>query len=52
MTTYIIRRVLISILVVFIVSVFSFSLMHLMPGDPALIALGGSHLQDHEEENN
>ncbi len=40
MTTYIIRRVLISILVVFIVSVFSFSLMHLMPGDPARMALG------------
>ncbi len=40
MTTYIIRRVLISILVVFIVSVFSFSLMHLMPGDPARLALG------------
>ena len=40
MTTYIIRRVLISILVVFIVSIFSFSLMHLMPGDPARLALG------------
>ncbi len=40
MTTYIIRRILISILVVFIVSVFSFSLMHLMPGDPARLALG------------
>ncbi len=40
MTTYIIRRVLVSILVVFIVSVFSFSLMHLMPGDPARLALG------------
>ena len=24
----------------------------IMPGDPALIALGGSHLQDHEEEMN
>ena len=24
----------------------------IMPGDPALIALGGSHLQDHDEENN
>lgn len=40
MTTYIIRRILISLLVVFIVSVFSFSLMHLMPGDPARMALG------------
>ena len=24
----------------------------IMPGDPALIAIGGSHLQDHEEEMN
>ncbi len=40
MTTYIIRRVLISILVVFMVSIFSFSLMQLMPGDPARLALG------------
>ena len=23
----------------------------IMPGDPALIAIGGSHLQDHDEEN-
>ena len=40
MTTYIIRRVLISLLVVFLVSVFSFSLLQIMPGDPARLALG------------
>lgn len=40
MTTYIIRRILISLLVVFLVSVFSFSLLQLMPGDPARLALG------------
>lgn len=40
MSTYIIKRVLISILIVFIVSVFCFSLLHVMPGDPARLALG------------
>lgn len=40
MTTYIIRRILISLLVVFLVSVFSFSLLQIMPGDPARLALG------------
>ncbi|MHC1691743.1 MAG: ABC transporter permease [Sphaerochaetaceae bacterium] len=40
MTTYIIRRLLISLLVVFLVSIFSFSLMQVMPGDPARLALG------------
>lgn len=40
MATYIIRRILISLLVVFLVSVFSFSLLQIMPGDPARLALG------------
>lgn len=40
MTTYIIRRIIISLLVVFLVSIFSFSLMQIMPGDPARLALG------------
>ncbi len=40
MGTYIIKRILISILVVFLVSIFSFSLLQLMPGDPARLALG------------
>jgi len=40
MGTYIIKRILISLLVVFIVSLFSFSLLQLMPGDPARLALG------------
>ena len=40
MTTHIIRRILISLLVVFLVSVFSFSLLQIMPGDPARLALG------------
>lgn len=40
MTRFILKRILISILIVFLVSVFSFSLMHILPGDPARIALG------------
>jgi peptide/nickel transport system permease protein len=40
MGSYIVRRILISLLVVFFVSIFSFSLMHVMPGDPARLALG------------
>lgn len=40
MGTYIIKRILISLLVVFLVSIFSFSLMQVMPGDPARLALG------------
>jgi peptide/nickel transport system permease protein len=37
---YLVRRVLISVLVVFLVSLFAFSLMHILPGDPARLALG------------
>ena len=40
MSTYIIKRLLISVFIVFVVSVFSFSLIQVMPGDPARLALG------------
>lgn len=40
MVSYILKRILISILVVFLVSLFVFSIMHLLPGDPARLALG------------
>ncbi len=40
MATYILKRLLLSILIVFIVSVFAKSLMHLLPGDPARMAMG------------
>ena len=40
MIDYIIRRLLISILVVFIVSVFVFSVMHMLPGEPVRLAMG------------
>lgn len=40
MGKFILKRMLISILIVFLVSVFAFSLMHILPGDPARLALG------------
>ena len=40
MTSYIIKRVLASIAVIFIVSIFVFSIIHLHPGDPVVMALG------------
>lgn len=40
MTNYIIKRTLAALLVIFIVSVFVFSIIHLLPGDPVRIALG------------
>lgn len=40
MGRYILNRLLISLFIVFVVSVFSFSLMHILPGDPARIVLG------------
>ena len=40
MIDYIIRRLLISILVVFIVSVFVFTVMHMLPGEPVRLAMG------------
>ena len=46
MTSYIIRRLLISRLLVFLISVFAFSLMHILPGDPARISLGEEASQE------
>jgi peptide/nickel transport system permease protein len=40
MTSYIIKRVLAALLVIFITSVFVFSIIHLLPGDPVILALG------------
>jgi peptide/nickel transport system permease protein len=42
MTTYIVRRILLAILVLIIVSIMVFFLMRLLPGDPLLIYLGQS----------
>jgi len=46
MISFIIKRVLVSILIIFIVSVFAFSLMHILPGDPARLALGEDASQE------
>ena len=40
MGKYILRRVLISLLTIFIVSVLVFALVRLLPGDPAIVMLG------------
>ena len=40
MARFIAKRTLISILIVFLVSIFAFSLMHILPGDPARLVLG------------
>ncbi|SHI14522.1 peptide/nickel transport system permease protein [Sporobacter termitidis DSM 10068] len=40
MSAYIVKRILISIFVVFAVSIFSFMILQIMPGDPARLALG------------
>jgi len=40
MINFILKRVLISLLVVFLVSLFVFSIMHVLPGDPVRLAMG------------
>lgn len=40
MTSYIIRRICVSIITIFFISIFAFSIMHILPGDPVVIALG------------
>ena len=40
MGKFILRRLGISVIIVFLVSLFAFSLMHILPGDPARLALG------------
>ncbi|HEY78962.1 MAG TPA: ABC transporter permease [Dehalococcoidia bacterium] len=40
MGTYIVRRVLLSIVVLLLITIITFLLLHIMPGDPAAIMLG------------
>ncbi len=40
MARYILKRLGISVIVIFLVSVISFTLVHILPGDPAVLALG------------
>tara|TARA_Y100000590_G_scaffold127976_1_gene146312 strand:- start:1033 stop:2004 length:972 start_codon:yes stop_codon:yes gene_type:complete len=44
MWQYIIKRTLLTFPVLFIVSLFTFSILHLAPGDPAAVLLGGEYI--------
>ena len=44
MWKYMVRRSLLAIPVLFVVSVISFSIMQLAPGDPAAILMGGEYI--------
>ena len=46
MGRFIMKRVLISMLIIFLVSVFAFSLMHILPGDPVRLVLGEAAAQE------
>ena len=50
MFSFIVKRVLSSILIVIIVSLFAFSLMHILPGDPVVLALGEGASQETVDE--
>jgi peptide/nickel transport system permease protein len=50
MTTYIIRRLILAIIVLFLVSVFVFLAMRLLPGDPILMYLSSQSVQEVTEE--
>jgi peptide/nickel transport system permease protein len=50
MTSYIIRRILLGIIVLLAVSVLIFGLMHLLPGDPLLLFLGSGELKSYSPE--
>ena len=46
MYAFIAKRLLISLLIVFMVSIFAFSLMHILPGEPARLVLGEEASQE------
>jgi peptide/nickel transport system permease protein len=50
MTTYIVRRLILAAIVLFLVSVFVFLAMRLLPGDPVLMYLSASSVQEITEE--
>jgi peptide/nickel transport system permease protein len=49
MISYIIRRIIYSLLVIFIVSIFTFSLIHMIPGDPVYSLLGQNATREQYE---
>jgi peptide/nickel transport system permease protein len=50
MTTYIIRRLILAVIVLFLVSAFVFLAMRLLPGDPVLMYMSASSVQEITEE--
>jgi len=50
MTTYIIRRLILAVIVLFLVSLFVFLAMRLLPGDPVLMYMSASSVQEITEE--
>jgi peptide/nickel transport system permease protein len=50
MTSYIIRRLILAIIVLFLVSVFVFLAMRLLPGDPILMYVSSSSVQEITDE--
>lgn len=50
MLSFIVKRVLLAVLIVFLVSIFAFSLMHILPGDPIKLALGEGVSQETIDE--
>ena len=54
MGMFVLKRIGISVIVIILISVFSFSLAHLLPGDPAILALGSEvseqEIQDFREQ--
>jgi peptide/nickel transport system permease protein len=50
MTTYIIRRLILAAIVLFLVSVFVFLAMRLLPGDPVLMYMSASSVQEITDE--
>src|SRR5512136_1035640 len=50
MTTYIVRRLLMGLIVLILVTVLVFLIMHLLPGDPVLLYLGESEMVSLNED--
>jgi peptide/nickel transport system permease protein len=50
MTTYIVRRLILAVIVLILVSIFVFLAMHLLPGDPILMYVSASSVQEITEE--
>ena len=50
MARYFAKRLGISVIIIFLVSLFAFSLMHILPGDPARLVLGEEASQEDVDE--